>query len=155
MRYFSPLAAAVLVLSPVVAPAADPVSGWRGNQTGLWPDAKPPREWHRIPRSALDGLRASAAPPKGKDHGDALLVPKGLVRDWLVISPFAVENSEKDFDRDALGGEATAEPAEGKKVGEVAWFRISPAAAVAAVLLATSNAAPNWGVAQARNDCSR
>ena len=25
------------------------------------------------------------------------------------------------------------------------WFRISPAAAVAVVLLATSNAAPNWG----------
>ena len=61
MRYFSPLSVALLLLSPVVSLAADPVSGWRGNQTGLWPDAKPPLEWHRIPRGALDGM--SAVPP--------------------------------------------------------------------------------------------
>ncbi len=89
--------------------------------TGLWPDAKPPLEWHRIPRGALDGMRASATPPKDKEPGDAPLVVKGLVRDWLIVGPFAVENSVKDFDRDLLDGEATVEPTDGKKVGDVAW----------------------------------
>ncbi|MCI0703999.1 MAG: PQQ-binding-like beta-propeller repeat protein [Planctomycetia bacterium] len=105
--------------------AVEPVSGWRGNMTGVWPDAKPPMEWHRIPRGALDGMRSTATPPKGKESGDAPLVLKGLVRDWLVIGPFAVEDSVKDFDRDMLGGEATVEPVEGKKVGEVAWKAVS------------------------------
>jgi outer membrane protein assembly factor BamB len=101
--------------------AAEPVSGWRGNGTGLWPDAKPPLEWYRIPRGALDGLRASADAPKGKEHGDASLVAKGLVRGWLVLGPFAVADSVKDFDRDFLDGEATAEPASGKKVDGATW----------------------------------
>jgi outer membrane protein assembly factor BamB len=110
------------LLAPAAAGrAADPVSGWRGNGTGLWPDAKPPLEWYRIPRGALDGLRASADPPKGKEHGDAPLVAKGLVRDWLVAGPFAVENSVKDFDRDFLGGEAAVEPSAGAKAGDAAW----------------------------------
>jgi outer membrane protein assembly factor BamB len=66
-------------------------------------------------------LRASAAPPAGTEHGNAPLVAKGLVRDWLVAGPFPVGDSVKDFDRDFLAGEATAEPAEGRKVGDVVW----------------------------------
>src|SRR5262245_3174760 len=123
MRYLFPCA--LLLLAPVVALGAEPVSGWRGNQTGLWPDAKPPLEWHRIPRGALDGMRASAAPPKDKEPGDAPPVLKGLFREWLVIGPFAVDDAVKDFDRDALGGESTVEPTEGKKVGEVAWKAVT------------------------------
>jgi hypothetical protein len=111
----------LLLLSPLTAAAADPASGWRGNGTGLWPDAKPPLEWHRLPQGALEGLRASAAPPAGKQPGDSPLVAKGLVRDWLAVGPFAVDDSVKDFDRDFLGGETTVEPAEGHKVGAVAW----------------------------------
>jgi outer membrane protein assembly factor BamB len=116
--------AALLVLATATY-AADPVSGWRGNGTGRWPDADPPVSWHRLPRGALDGLRASADPPRGKGHGDAPLVAKGLVRDWLVAGPFAVANSVNDFDRDVLGGETTAQPAVGQKVGVVAWKRAS------------------------------
>ena len=36
---------------------AEPTSGWRGNQTGLWPEAKVLTEWSRIPRGAMEGLR--------------------------------------------------------------------------------------------------
>jgi outer membrane protein assembly factor BamB len=129
MRIFQVLLCApltVLLLPAAAGRAADPVSGWRGNGTGLWPDATPPLEWHRLPRGALDGLRASADAPKAKEHGDAPLVVKGLVREWLVAGPFAVEDSEKDFDRDFLDGETTVEPAAGRGAGDAAW---KPAAA--------------------------
>src|SRR6478672_3528212 len=101
--------------------AAEPTSGWRGNGTGLWPDATPPLEWHRLPLGAMEGMRASAEPPKGKDAGESPLVLKGLMRDWLVVGPFTVENSLKDIDRDLLGGEANIEPASGQKIGDLAW----------------------------------
>jgi outer membrane protein assembly factor BamB len=110
----------LLLLEPA-AHSAGPFSGWRGNGTGLWPDARPPLEWHRIPRGALDGLRASAVPPQGEKSADAPLVAKGLVRDWLLAGPYAVDDSVKDFDRDFLAGEATAKPAEGRTVGAAAW----------------------------------
>src|SRR5262245_16772924 len=110
-----------LLLLALLGHAGQPVSGWRGNGTGLWPDARPPLHWHRIPRGALDGLRATAAPPRGKDHGNAPLVAKGLVREWLVAGPFAVGDSVKDFDRDFLGDEANAKPAPGAKAGTAAW----------------------------------
>jgi hypothetical protein len=117
--------AALVILPPSTARAADPVSGWRGNMTGLWPDAKPPLEWHRTPRGALDGMRSSATPPGGKEAGDAKPVVKGLVPEWLVVGPFAVGDSVKGLDRDLLGGEATVEPAEGKTVGDVAWKAVA------------------------------
>jgi hypothetical protein len=85
-----------LIFASLMAPlnaTAEPVSGWRGNQTGLWPNASPPIEWHRKPVGALEGLRASATRPKDDKPGDAPLVEKGLIRDWLVVGPFAVEDS--------------------------------------------------------------
>jgi hypothetical protein len=60
-----------------MAPAAwatDPASGWRGNGTGLWPNADPPLEWGRTPRGALEGLRAGRNRPQGQGPGEAPLV---------------------------------------------------------------------------------
>ncbi len=110
---------AVLIPAAIALHAAEPTSGWRGNQTGLWPDAKPPIEWHRKPLGALDGLRASASRPKDDQPGSAPLVEKGLIRDWLVVGPFAVEDSVKYFDQDFLGG--INDPAEGDKVRDMEW----------------------------------
>lgn len=90
--------------------ASEPANGWRGNGTGLWPNARPPLEWHRIPRGAMDGLRAAARPPKGNEARQAVLVEKGLIRDWLVLGPFPMEDSVRDFDHDVIGGEAMFEP---------------------------------------------
>jgi outer membrane protein assembly factor BamB len=119
-----PALATLFVLVTAVQ-TAEPVSGWRGNGTGLWPGTRPPVHWHRLPRGALDGLRASADPPRGQGHGDAPQVAKGLVRDWLVAGPFAVASSVKDFDRDFLGGETTAQPAAARKTGGVTWQRVT------------------------------
>ncbi len=101
--------------------ADDPANGWRGNGTGLWPDARPPVEWYRVPRGAMEGLRARADRPAGKDAGEAPLVEKGLVRDWLLIGPFVVGDSVKEFDHDSLGGEAAVEPSAGDKAGGQTW----------------------------------
>src|SRR6185437_12981694 len=111
----------LILLLASAAHSAGPISGWRGNQTGLWPDAKPPLEWHRIPRGALEELRVSAIPPQSEKAGDAPLVAKGLLREWLVVGPYAVADSMKDFDRDFLGSEAAVKPVEGDKVGGAAW----------------------------------
>lgn len=99
----------------------DPASGWRGNGTGLWPDAKPPVHWYRTPRGALEGLRATANRPADEKPGNAPIVEKGLLRDWLVLGPFPVNDSVKDFDKDLLQGEDKVEPALGDKTAGQTW----------------------------------
>jgi hypothetical protein len=113
------LLASLLAVSP--AGAAEPANGWRGNGTGLFPDAHPPLTWSRIPRGALDGLRAASDPPRDMAPGKAPLVEKGLLRHWLVLGPFPVADSVKDFDRDCLRGEADARPSAGARIGDRAW----------------------------------
>lgn len=115
------LLALILLTASFPLFAAEPTSGWRGNGTGLWPDATPPLEWHRLPLGAMEGMRDSADAPKGKEPGDAPLVLKGLVRDWLIAGPIAVEDSVKDFDRDLIAGETTLSP----KVGDSGWKPIT------------------------------
>src|SRR5690348_14933207 len=83
---------------------AEPIGGWRGNGNGVW-KGNPPLSWRRVPKGALEGLRAQIDPPKTDQPDDAALVEKGQIRQWLAIGPFAVADSAKDFDRDALGGE--------------------------------------------------
>jgi outer membrane protein assembly factor BamB len=103
------------------AHAGETFNGWRGNATGIWADAKPPIEWHRIPKGAMEGLRATVKRPAGTQAGDAPLVSKGLIRDWLVVGPFAVKDAIQDFDQDPLKGEAEVQPTSGDKVGEREW----------------------------------
>jgi outer membrane protein assembly factor BamB len=89
--------------------------GWRGNGTGLWTDSSAPITWQRLAKGAMEGLRARADKPAGADAGDAPLVEKGLIRPWLVIGPFPVGDAMKEFDLDALQGEASVQPsADGK-----------------------------------------
>ncbi len=101
--------------------AVEPTSGWRGNRTGLWPEAKTPIEWFRIPHGAIEGLRCRASRPVGVDVSEIAVVEKGLIREWLVIGPFAVGDSEKNFDDEALSGEPSIEPSAGDKVTEHEW----------------------------------
>jgi outer membrane protein assembly factor BamB len=111
---------ALLALSPC---PADPViaNGWRGNGTGLWPDARPPLEWSRTPLGVMADLRSSADRPDDRAVGDAPRLANGLVRDWLVLGPFAVKDSVRDFNEAQLADEAAAKPAAGDKVGSLAW----------------------------------
>src|SRR5262249_10404534 len=101
--------------------AEEPASGWRGNRTGLWLNASTPVEWSRIPHGAMEGIRCGAERPASAEGGDAASVEKGLLRDWLVIGPFAVADSVQDFDKDFLGGEATVEASVGDKAADRVW----------------------------------
>ena len=110
-----------LISNATPGSAAEPTSGWRGNRTGLWPEAKTPIEWSRIPHGAMEGLRCRASRPVGADVSETAVVEKGLIREWLVTGPFAVGDSDKNFDDEALRGEASIEPSAGDQVAEHEW----------------------------------
>jgi len=96
------------------------LAGWRGNGTGLFPDAEPVLEWGRVSRGVADGLRISAAKPKADAPGEAKAIRHAYPRQWLVIGPFAAPGG---LDEPALPDEAGIEPDEGARVGELAWKR--------------------------------
>jgi len=114
-------------LAPLVAFAAEAplpaVVGWRGNWTGLFPEANPPAQWARIAKGVVAGMTCQAAKPADNSPGSSQTVKDGLIRDWLVVGPFAVADSVKDFDTPQIPNEAALSPAEGDKVGELAWQR--------------------------------
>lgn len=111
----------LLALVGLSASGAEPANGWRGNGTGLWPDAQPPLEWSRIPKGVLGDLRAWAGRTDDKAAVDAPRLEKGLVRDWLVIGPFPVKDSVRDLNEAQLADEATVRPAAGDKAGTLVW----------------------------------
>src|SRR5262245_9377464 len=81
------------------ADPTDVANGWRGNGTGIWPDASAPLTWSRLPAGVLETLRTRADKPADKPAGTDDAPPqKGLLRDWLLIGPFPVTDSSKDFD---------------------------------------------------------
>jgi outer membrane protein assembly factor BamB len=98
-------------------------NGWRGNGTGLWPEARAPLAWHRLPKGMAADLRTRADRPG--DKADATPLEKGLVRHWLVLGPTSVADSVRDFDKAMLPGEATLQPAAGDKVGDLVWKKFS------------------------------
>lgn len=101
--------------------AAEPLGGWRGNGTGVWLQGQPPLEWGRIPRGALDGLRAKAGRPQGDPAEDGYVVDKGQIREWLVIGPFPVEDSARDFDREPLADPEEVNPEPEAAHGDLRW----------------------------------
>jgi outer membrane protein assembly factor BamB len=112
-----------MILSPC---PAQTINGWRGNGTGLWPDAQPPLVWHRLPRGLVADLRTRAnRPGDGAKAGNGLRLAKGLVREWLVLGPFPVTDSVKDFDKAPLTGESTVRPAAGDSSGGCTWKKLS------------------------------
>jgi hypothetical protein len=110
---------AVLFFLAVQVLAAGPVSGWRGNGTGMWPEATPPLEWHRTPLGILAELRATTDRPDDGTTGE--LVEKGLVRPWLVLGPLPVRDVVKNFGEPQYPGETTGHPTNGGKVGPDTW----------------------------------
>jgi outer membrane protein assembly factor BamB len=105
--------------------AADPAVGWRGNGTGLFPDANPPLEWYRMPKGVLGDLRSRADRPGDKAEPDATPLEKDIIREWLVLGPLPMKDSVEDLDKSQLPDELAVRPADGDKVGELAWKKLS------------------------------
>ncbi len=101
--------------------AQEIANGWRGNATGIWADAQPPLTWGRRPLGIADSLRSQSQRPAAGDEAKAAIVEKGLLRDWLVIGPFEVPDSERDFDVAVLKDESSAQPNEGETINEKTW----------------------------------
>ena len=104
-----------------------PVSiGWRGNGTGLYPDATVPAEWSYVSTGPVEGMKCAAEiPADGSDRG-AVPVVGGLPMKWLVIGPFTVADPAKAMTHEYIAGEATMTPRAGEKVGELAWTAAEP-----------------------------
>jgi len=106
------------------APPEPRTYGWRGNWTGRFPDAQPPIEWGRIAKGVVAGMACQAARPAEGAPRSGQPVRDGLLRDWLIVGPFPMPDSVKAFAQEQIAGEAALAPAEGEKVGELAWKRL-------------------------------
>ncbi len=97
--------------------------GWRGDGTGQYPGATPPRVWWRkASSSAVSTARYQAAKPSDDGQLDhALPLELGIVKDWLVLGPFASDDPEKDIDKPFIADEASIQPDVDEKVGPVTW----------------------------------
>ena len=117
--------AALLIGAVALAQSA----GWRGNWTGLYPDADAPVTWGREAQGISWHLHISAERPKGVGAGEARPVRNHWPKEWLVVGPFegpvgqgkAVERLETAF----IPDEKTMQPSEGDKVGELVWQRLA------------------------------
>jgi len=116
---------ALLAIPCLAADALAPGTvGWRGNWTGLYPNADPPVKWARIAKGVVAGMTCQAAKPADGAPKSGQPLTDAMIRDWLVIGPFPVEHSVRDFDKEQIPGEGTLAPAEGEKVGDLSWKRL-------------------------------
>jgi outer membrane protein assembly factor BamB len=128
MRFFKLTVGGVAVLCmAALCQAADvpeaKTYGWRGNWTGLYPEASPPAQWGRIPNGVLAGMTCLAAKPAGGAAPSGQPIEKGLIRDWLVLGPFEVAGSAKGLAEEQVPGEAELAPHVGQQAGKLAWRR--------------------------------
>jgi outer membrane protein assembly factor BamB len=105
----------------------DIANGWRGNGTGLWPDSQAPLEWQRTPIGVAAELRirADRPPDMSKPIADAVPLQKGIVRDWLVLGPFAVKDAVQEFKQPELADDATIQPSAGDSARERQWKKMT------------------------------
>ena len=102
-------------------PSPEHPVGWRGDWTGRFPGATPPKTWSRRVKGITSELRYQAAKPVGEPGAESQPLEYFTIKDWLVAGPFNIEDPVRDFDRDLLGGEAKVEPAKDAKAGTAVW----------------------------------
>ncbi|MBI3829595.1 MAG: PQQ-binding-like beta-propeller repeat protein [Planctomycetes bacterium] len=135
MRFDGHLFAGVLLLAGAVSatgaelgahgctPTPEQPMGWRGDGTGRYPGATPPARWFR---RAVMGATAGASYQAKKPAGDApskdaAKLELGIVKDWLVLGPFASDNPAADIDKAFYPDEAALQPDDGTKTGALEW----------------------------------
>ncbi len=125
MRRCTVMFALVIGLGLAAAPPAlAGVSGWRGDGSGRYPDAKPPVKWSRKSKRML-GLTCQSAKPGGAKG--ACDLSDGVVREWLVLGPFDAKGAKKKqpFANFSLGNEAALSPSAGDKTSGKTWKKFA------------------------------
>ena len=116
---------ATLLLALQVATSAkeQPVSGWRGDGNGRYPEANPPLNWGRVAGSVKE-LSAQAAKPRD-DAAPAKVaaIPDGVIRNWLVLGPIPLTADMKS--EEPIPNAASLSPDENDKVGESGWKAVT------------------------------
>jgi len=84
-------------------PTPDRPVGWRGDGSGRYPGANPPKEWSRWPKG-FGQLRCSAQKPPGNST-EGMALPNGVIPNWLVTGPF-----QGDINAAWMKDEATLNP---------------------------------------------
>jgi len=101
--------------------------GWRGDGSGRFPTANPPVHWSKKSQRML-GLSCQADKPEpgaAKARDD---ISDGVIREWLVLGPFAIEgevNKKNACEKFKLAGEADFKPVAGEKSNGCTWKKIS------------------------------
>lgn len=127
---FAALCAFAVSASLLAADAG--TTGWRGNGTGVFPNADPPTKWERRCKSVAGEIRTSARKPAGAAAGTP--IEDAYIGEWLLLGPVAGDASV----------DAALSPEEGDKAGGAAWSRKTFPSAISQ---ARKDAAAPWNVA--------
>ena len=95
--------------------------GWRGDWTGRFPGATPPREWSRRVKGVTTQIKYQAGRPAGEPGADSHPLEYFTLKEWLVAGPFAADDPAQGLEKDFLGGEEKVEPARGGPAGDLKW----------------------------------
>ena len=95
--------------------------GWRGDGTGRYPGATPPKEWY-IRLKNCPGLACASV--KTADAPKLDPVPDLALNDWITIGPWVADGLKEAMDTAYLPDELAAEPKLGDKVGENQWKKL-------------------------------
>ncbi|MFI5379561.1 MAG: PQQ-binding-like beta-propeller repeat protein [Tepidisphaerales bacterium] len=120
LRLWSLVACACSAVASPSVLAAGPVSGFRGDGTGLYPDTDPPAAWSRS-SAAVRGLRFLSHKPPAAESGSPMA--DGVVREWLVLGPVPIAGHDKD--QDVLPDEAGLTPDEGRTTAGRRWQKMA------------------------------
>jgi len=95
--------------------------GWRGDWTGRFPGATPPRTWSRRTQGSTTDIRYQANKPTGNPGAGSQSLEYFTVKDWLVAGPFNADDPAVNLSTDFLHGEEKVEPVRGAKAGDTTW----------------------------------
>jgi outer membrane protein assembly factor BamB len=99
--------------------------GWRGDGTGLFPNANPPVKWGRV-SATLKGLTTQAEKPQGEAPGKNAAV-LGNIPEWLVLGPipYDAETPRKELlAKEFVLNEAAMRPDAGEKTAGSEWRKV-------------------------------
>ena len=115
----------VSLTTALATPASAQTYGWRGNWTGLYPDAQPPITWGRQANGPIAGLRCAISKLPDDPLQQADPVEQGLITQWLVLGPLSVTDSVKNFPAAQLPDEPNLSPLEGQKQNDLPWQKFT------------------------------